>query len=145
MYSWLRRCSNTRVVWPTILCLNGKPILNQEPSVKDLLQLWPKIFEKIGKKFTNIFQKQIFCSVLLFMQGALFCYPEKLPISPFRDNPSILQKNRAIKDPSFPNISTKIYTLSDFFVPGSSQMFSKDLVENRYNTQISNEDFAEIK
>ena len=145
MFSWLRRCYNTRAVWPTILCLNVKPIINQELSISDLLQLGPKMLEKIGKKFTNIFWKQVFCSVFLFMQGALFCYPEKLPMSPFWDNPSILQNNRPIKKTSFPNISTKIYTLSDFFVPGSCQMFSRDELENRYNTQISSDDFVEIK
>ena len=28
MFSWLRRLCNTRAVWPTILCLNVKPIIN---------------------------------------------------------------------------------------------------------------------
>ena len=99
----------------------------------------------IGKKLSNIFWRDVFCNITLFMQGALFCYPEKIITAPFWDNPSILQRNKAVKKSSFRNISTKIRTISDFYSPGTNQLYSKDQFESRYRLEISNEDFVELK
>ena len=79
------------------------------------------------------------------MQGALFCYPDKIFTAPFWDNPCFLQRNKALKKSSFRTISTKIRTISDFYIPGTNQLYSKDEFENRYRVQISNEDFIELK
>ena len=92
----------------------------------------------------NIFWREVFCSVSLFMQGALFCYPEKLLVSPFWDNPIISQNNKAIRKSSFPQIANKIKILSDFYIPGTCQLYSRLELENRYGINISEEDFVEL-
>ena len=78
------------------------------------------------------------------MQGALFCYPEKIFTAPFWDNPNILQNNKAVKKLSFINISSKIKTISDFYEPETSRLFTKDQFENAHNLQINNDDFIEL-
>ena len=42
--------------------------------------------------------------------GGTFCYPEKLLIAPFWDNPNILRNNKPIKPSAFPNLSSKVKT-----------------------------------
>ena len=144
-FSWLRRANNTNAFWPMILCLNVKQILGYNVTITDLLQEGPNMLNYIGKKMSNSFWKEVFCNITLFMQGALFCYPEKILTAPFWDNPSVLQRNKAIKKSSFKNISSKIRTISDFYIPGTNQLYSKDQFENRYRIQISVEDFIELK
>ena len=94
---------------------------------------------------SNLFWKDVLCSVTLFMQGALFCNPKKIFTAPFWDNLIIQQNNKAIKKTSFAHISTKIKTISDFYYPGTSQLYSKEQFESRHNLKINNEDFVELK
>ena len=72
-FSWLRRIYTTSAFWPEILCLNVKSVLKYKPSIDHLLQLGPSMLDRIGKKLKNWFWREVFCSVSLFMQGALFC------------------------------------------------------------------------
>ena len=65
-FSWLRRAINTAAFWPKLLCLLTKPILGHQPKITDLLQLGPNILCNIGKKMSNIFWKDVFCSVTPF-------------------------------------------------------------------------------
>ena len=124
-FSWLRRACSTNAFWPKILCLKTKQILNYEPKITELLQLGPNVLNDIGKKTSNNFWKDVFCSVTPFMQGALFSYPEKIISAPFWDNPCISRNNRAIKKSSFPNIAMKINTISDFYIPSTGQLYTK--------------------
>ena len=142
--SWLRRASSTSAFWPKILCLSIKHIDGSERSITDLLQEGPNLLSYIGKKLSNKFWKEVLCNVNLFMQGALFCYPEKIFTAPFWDNPNILQNNKAVKKLSFINISSRIKTISDFYEPGTSRLFTKDQFENAHNLQINNDDFLEL-
>ena len=144
-FSWLRRAVCTNAFWPQILCLSVKPILGHEPTITELLQLGPKMLNNIGKKMSNHFWREVFSSVILFMQGALFCFPEKIFSAPFWDNPNVLQNNKAVKKTSFPTISSKISTISDFFIPGTCQLFTKEEFETRYDIEISDDNFTELK
>ena len=97
------------------------------------------------KKMSNGFWKEVFCAVKPFMQGAIFCYPEKIISAPFWDNPYISRNNRAIKRSSFPNIAMKIDTISDFYNPVTGQLFTKEQFEDRYGIEVDNNDYIEIK
>ena len=96
-FSWLRRALNTTAFWPKILCLSVKRIEGYERTISELLQEGPIHLSNIGKKMSNKFWKEVFCTINLFMQGALFCYPDKILTAPIWDNPSILQNNKAVK------------------------------------------------
>ena len=92
----------------------------------------------------NKFWKQVLCAVSPFMQGALFCHPEKLLIAPFWDNPNISRNNKPIKPSAFPNLSVKIKTMSDFYATGSGTMLTKTELENKYQVTISEENLIEL-
>ena len=90
-FSWLRRLCNTNAFWPRILEKSMEKVTGTVTSAVDFLQFGPNMIVNIGKKISNNFWKQIFCAVNNFMQGAIFCNPEKIIIAPFWDNP-IIQK-----------------------------------------------------
>ena len=92
----------------------------------------------------NKFWKQDLWSVTPFMQGAVFCYPDKMLMAPFWDNPIILRNNRPIKKTVFPTISSKINAISDFYSPGTQNLYTREELENVYNLEISNESLLEI-
>ena len=144
-FSWLRRAYKTCAFWPKILCLTAKAILGNDIRITELLQLGPNLLENIGKKMSNKFWKDVFCSVTTFMQGALFCYPEKIVSAPFWDNPSISRNNRAIKTTIFPSLAMKISTIADFYIPNTSQLYTKEQFEVRYDVELSDNDFTELK
>ena len=143
-FSWLRRLCNTDAFWPNILCLSVEPILGYRPMVNELLQFGPNLLNNIGKKLSNIFWKQVLCSVTPFMLGALFCYPEKLFMSPLWDNPSITRNNKALEKNMFPTISRKIKTISEFYKPGTNILYSKAEFEILHDINISHDDFLEL-
>ena len=125
-FSWLRRLVSTSAFWPKLLTINVEKITGNNISIMELMQLGPSMLTNIGKKMTNKFWKQVLCAVTQFMQGALFCYPEKLLIAPFWENPNISRNNKPIKPSAFPDLSSKIKTMSDLYVSGSGTMLSKN-------------------
>ena len=106
-FSWFRRLCNTSAFWPKILLNEINRVTSESYTTSDLLQLGPKMLESIGKKLKNNFWSQVLGSTTPFMQGALFCHPEKIVIAPFWDNPSITKNNKPIKKSAFPTISKK--------------------------------------
>ena len=99
---------------------------------------------QIGKKIKNKFWKEVFCSVTSYMQGAIFCNPEKILVAPFWDNPTITRNNKPIRKTAFPAVSCKINTISDFYRPGSVIKLSKDELEDTFGVEISDEVFIEL-
>ena len=143
-FSWLRRVLHTAVFWPKILEYYVESVLGYRIPIIEILQLGPNQLKFIGNKIQCRFWKEIFISVNSFMQGALFCFPENLVISPFWENPSITRNNKVLKNSTFPNISSKIKTISDFFHPGSDVRLTRDELEQKYEVTISNETFYEL-
>ena len=143
-FSWLRRAINTNAFWPKILENSASSILEQDTKICELLQLGPNMINFVGKKMNNQFWKQVLCSVTPFMQGAVFCYPDKMLMAPFWDNPIILRNNRPIKKTVFPTISSKINAISDFYSPGTQNLYTREELENVYNLEVSNESLLEI-
>ena len=91
-FSWFRRLCNTNAFWPRILEKTMEKVTGTTITAVDLLQFGPNMIVNIGKKIFNNFWKQIFCAVTNFMQGAIFCNPEKTILAPFWDNPIIKKK-----------------------------------------------------
>ena len=110
----------------------------------DFLQLGPNKLVYIGKKMNNKFWKQVFSAVNPFMQGAVFCHPEKIFVAPLWDNPIISRNNKAMKTSAFPNLSHKMKTISDFYNPGSKTMFTKQEIENKYQIVLSEDCLLEL-
>ena len=144
-FSWFRRAINTNAFWPCILAAEVENIVGYQLTISDILQFGPKYLEKIGKSFKNKFWKQIFCSVTPFMQGALFCYPEKIFIAPIWDNPNITRNNKAIKKSTYPILSQKVSTMSDFFHPESGVLLSRIEIERRFNFVLEEETYLEFQ
>ena len=119
-------------------------ITGQSLTISDILQFGPSYLDTIGKKIGNKFWKQVFCSVGLFMQGALFCYPEKLITAPFWDNPQITRNNRAIKKSTFPTLSHKINSIIDFYHPGTCTLYTREELMNTYNVLLTQETLTEL-
>ena len=141
--SWIRRILNTSAFWPNILELLVEDVLGYNLSMIDILQLGPNMLSFIGKKFKNSFWKEVFCSIKLFMQGALFCYPEKISQAPIWDNPIFLRNNKPIKKTSYSTISFAVNTIDDFYKPGSSSKLSRAEFENKYDVTISDDTLLE--
>ena len=143
-FSWLRRLINSKAFWPKILELNVQKVLGYNSPNVNTLQLGPNSLTNIGKKMSNKFWKEVFCAVTPFMQGALFCHPEKLLIAPFWDNPNITRNNKAIKPSAFPNLSLKIKTMSDFYLIGTGTLLTKVELEEKFQVEVSEENFIEL-
>ena len=143
-FSWFRRLVNSNAFWPKILEISVQSIIGNNTSIIDILQSGPNKLTFIGKKMHNKFWKQVFSAVTPFMQGALFCHPEKLFIAPFWDNPSISRNNKAIKQTAFPNLAEKINTISDFYHHGSGTLLTKPELENKYQIILSEETLMEL-
>ena len=143
-FSWLRRLVNTRAQWPKILEIATENIVGHQISSSEIVQLGPNMLNQIGKKFKNKFWKEVFCSVTSYMQGAIFCNPEKILVAPFWDNPTITRNNKPIRKTAFPAVSCKINTISDFYRPGSVIKLSKDELEDTFGVEISDEVFIEL-
>ena len=142
--SWLRRLIKSKAFWPIILELNVQKQLGKHISSTDLLQLGPNLLTNIGKKFCNNFWKQVFIAISSLMQGAIFCSPEKILMSPFWDNSNILRNNRPIKTSAFPVISSKLKTIADFYINGTNIFASKHELERKYDIEISEENLREL-
>ena len=128
-FSWVRRLLKTSAFWPKILELDVQKVTGKFTPIIDMLQLGPNMLTSLGKKFNNKFWKQVFIGIGPFMQGALFCHPEKLLYAPFWENPNILRNNKPIKTNAFPYLSEKIKTMSDFYKIGTSSFLSKAVLK----------------
>ena len=124
--------------------ISVQSIVGNNASIIDILQSGPNRLTFIGKKMENKFWKQVFSAVSPFMQGALFCHPEKLLIAPFWDNPSISRNNKPIKQTAFPNLAHKINPISDFYRPGSGTLLTKAELETNYQITLSEETLLEL-
>ena len=96
----------------------------EHDSLSDILQLGPSALEAIGKKMKNPFWKEVFCSAKPTLEGAIFCHPEKLLMSPFWNNTLIKRNNRAIKPTAFPDISSVVTTVGDFYKLGEYMWYN---------------------
>ena len=143
-FSWLRRAINTSAFWPNILIKQVESLVGHNLTISELLQFGPSNLSTVGKKIENKFWKQVFCSVGLFMQGALFCYPEKLIMAPFWDNPYITRNNRAIKKSIFPALSHKLSSIIDFYRPGTCILYTREELMNVYNVIVTQETITEL-
>ena len=85
------------------------------------------------------------CAVNPFMQGAVFCYPENIINAPIWENPLVTRNDKPIKMTAFANISEKIKTMSDFYRPGTTTLYTKDELETVYSINISRESYIELK
>ena len=144
-FSWFRRALNTNAFWPSILTAEVVKSVGYPVNISDILQLGPNMLARIGKTFKNEFWKQIFCSVTPFMQGALFCYPEKILIAPIWDNPNILRNNKAIKKSAYPNLSEKLSTMADFFDPQTGTPLSRIEMERKFDINFTEETHLEFQ
>ena len=142
-FSWIKRLINTEAFWPKILEHSIQKIDSSSISIIDFLQ-GPNKLVFTGKKITNPFWKQALSGVFPFMQGGIFCHPEKIFNAPLWDNSMISRNNKAIKASSFPNFSHKIKTISDFFEGGSHNLLSKIDLENKYQIELSEENILEM-
>ena len=144
-FSWLRRLLSTCSFWPKILESEVSDIVEKEVTLNEILQYGPNYLTNIGKKLKNKFWGEVFCSISYFMQGALYCVPENIVIAPLWNNPSITKNNKPLKESAYPNFSAKVSTISDFFHPGSSEMFTRNELENKFDILIDNNTYIEFK
>ena len=143
-FSWVRRLLKTKAFWLKILEIEVQKLTGKCVPIIDTLQLGPNMLTSLGKKFSNKFWKQVFIAIGPFMQGALFCHPEKLLDAPFWENPNILRNNKPIKTTMFSNLSEKIQTMSDFYAIGTNRFLSKAELENKLEVEISDDNLTEL-
>ena len=143
--SWLRRALSTNAFWPNILEREVSDIFGREVALHEILQFGPNLFTTIGKKMKNNFWKGVFCSVNSFMQGAIFCNPEKIVTAPLWDNPMIKRNNKPIKRNAYPILSSKLSTISDFYKPCTSTMLTRYELENSFDIAVNEETFIEFQ
>ena len=144
-FSWLCRLLTTQAFWPNIIIHEISQIQNSPLTSTDILQLGPALLGKIGKKLKNKFWQQVLFSAMNVTEGAIFCHPEKLSVSPFWHNPFIRRNNKVIQFNDFPEISTAISTLSDFFYPCTNEIMNKDDFCSKYNLEIDNNKYIDIR
>ena len=144
-FSWFRRLCITDSFWPEILMQNVIEIDENDCNINKFLLYGPEKINNIGKKMQNKFWKEVFLSVKPIMQGAIFCYPEKILQSTFWDNPKILQKNKPIKKQTFPIIANKIDLIADFFKPQTTELMNLQDLNNVYGIILDENTFIELQ
>ena len=144
-FSWFRRLLNTKAFWPVILRDSVRKITNEDVEIIDIVQFGPTKLNNIGKKLGNKFWKEVFCSVIPHMQGAIYCYPEKILMAPILENPLFQQNNKPIKYTSFPSFVGKNLILADFFACGTNRMLNLDQFIANTGCALTEEQFTELK
>ena len=144
-FSWLRRLLTTNSFWPTIIQMQVNKILGYEISVTDILKLGSSKLNQISKQLKNDFWKQVFGSIISITEGAAFCYPEKFLSTPFFHNNLVMRNNKVVKEVDFPELSGKIETISDFYIPGTTTLFQWVDFCDHYECNISEEKFIDIR
>ena len=143
-FSWFRRALSTSAFWPSIFTEEIKGLVGYDVKISDILQFGPNKLKCLGGKIKNNFWKQTLSSVTPFMQGALFCYPEKIVIAPIWDNPIVTRNNKPLKMSDFPGVSHKLYTMSDFYEPGTFHPYSRAEIETKYEININDATLLEL-
>jgi hypothetical protein len=110
----------------------------------ELLELGACKLAEISRKIENLFWKQVLGTAMPITLGAAFCYPEKIPSSPFFFNPLIIRQ-RPVSFRDFPEISNLVSYVADFFYPGTNNLMEWNDFCNRYNVIISHEKFIDIR
>ena len=145
-FSWFRRALATNAFWPKILLQEVRELVNVRiTTICDVMTFGPNALNNIGKSMSNQFWKQIFISVTQFMQGAIFCNPEKILVAPLWDNPLFQRNNRALKRSDFPLISHTINCMADFFHPNTNKPKTRDEVESTMNCNLDLDTFTDLK
>ena len=143
-FSWLRRLLTTNSFWPKILLKSISDILHRSVSASQLLQLGASKLVEISKRLSNPFWKQVLWSSLPITEGAAFCFPEKIISSPFFYNPLVV-RIRVVKPTDFPEINKPELSLANFFYPGTNVVMEYNDFCNRYEIDISQEKFIDIR
>ena len=143
-FSWLRRLGNTKAFWPLLFIKSIEKIHGNNLNIPDLLQMGPNFFDKMSKLIKNPFWSQVLGAVSPLMQGAMFCYPEKIVTAPFWGNPNILRGNRPIKKDMFPILANKVKNVADLYIPGTAEVLTRDWME-MHNLIVAEEVILEIK
>ena len=144
-FSWLRRLLTSESYWPNILLLQISKIQRENLSASQLLELGPCLLGKIGKSLKNQFWAQVLLSTIKMVEGGAFCKPEMMIFYPFWYNPLIRRNNKVVKFEDFPEIRDKIGTLSDFYHPGTNKLMEHGEFQDRYNINISEIKFIDIR
>ena len=144
-FSWFRRILSTTAIWPNILMSKLSSIYNQPLNPSQLLQLGPAMLHNMSKKLTNKFWQQVLMSAQKIAEGAIFTFPEKVGSSSFWHNPIIKRNNRVLAPTNFPVIAGSVSTISDFFHPCTNQIMDKNEFCNKYNLQVSENDYIEMR
>ena len=134
----------TEAFWPQILLQEVSTISNKNITCCDLLQFGASKLNEISKSIKNPFWKQVLAAATPIVEGSGFCNPEKLLDSPFWFNPLVKRAN-VVKYNDFPEISTKINTLADFFIPNTNTIMEYNAFCERYNCQLSEEKYTDIR
>ena len=144
-FSWLRRLLTTTAFWPHIFMNQVSKAQNNILYPYQLLQLGPSLIRNIAKSVNNLFWKNVLLSAVNMTEGAVFTYPEKIGNSPFWYNPFIKRNNKCITPANFPQISRKISIISDFFYPYTSTIMNKNGFCTRYDLEIDENTYIELR
>ena len=144
-FSWFRRLLNTSAFWPKILMNDLSRIYNQQLEPFQLLQLGPSMLHNMSRKIRNKFWEQVLSSAQKVSEGAIFTFPEKIGHSSFWYNHLIKRNNRVIAPNNFPVIASSVSTLSDFFYPCTNMLMERNDFCDKYNINVTEEDFIEIR
>ena len=120
-------------------------IHNQQLDSYQLLQLGPSLLHNMSKKIKNKFWQQVLSSAQKISEGAIFTFPEKIGHSSFWYNHLIKRNNRVIAPNNFPVISSSVSTLSDFFYPCTNKIMERNDFCEKFNINVTEEDFIEIR
>ena len=144
-FSWLRRLVQSQAFWPELLLQQISNIINiNYLKASDLLQLGVGKLGEISKKLNNIFWKQVLTSTVLVAEGSMFNNPEKFLNTSFWHNP-LIKRNNMVKYNDFPEIYDKIKTVGEFFYYGTNEMMQFHHFCERYDCDISEEKFIDIR
>ena len=114
-------------------------IISYKPLIHEFLQFGPQEMKTIGRQLNNQFWSQVLCCVAPFMEGAVFCQPQRILSAPFFENTMIGRNGKPLKSKSYPDISRNIKTVSDFYVPGTTLFKSKSELKNSCSIRINHE------
>ena len=144
-FSWVRRLITSDSYWPNIIIAQVSQLLGQQITPCQLFELGPAKLCNLSKSLKNKFWAQVLQSTVPIIEGEIFCRPEKLPLSPVWHNPMIRRNNKVLRPEDFPEISSKISTLSSFYYPGTNKFMELQDFRDKYCDNFCNLRFIDLR
>ena len=144
-FSWIRRAINSNDEWPKMLALTLSEILGQYVNISQFLELPLNKIRITASKITNPFWKQVLNLIDKFTKASIYCFPYRLLMFPFWENPFVLSESKPMCQNQFANLGKTLKYTFEFFNPKTGIRLSKRDLNIKFKTRLTDNKFAILK